>query len=725
MSKKKGDSSTAACLKQAEAQVQRGEFDDAVKNAESVVDGGTEEQIQQALLIRSRAFHCQGRHAKAFDEAELAIGRGAKSADAAFRRGICLDALGYHEAAVDALAEASGRLAAGGSSLRAEECETASARAARHLKEQSTGAFDWKALYKSAESLPAGSDGGPVSFCHPSVAVRASSAAAAGRGRGLVLTGDVSEGELLFACRAYAMASQATLPEKVAEQYDRSGLYERLRLMSLYDGENADAEVKEHLNICGRPASGKLVGSEGPRCDAKTKQRIKKILKYNTHAQDMLNAHGASEEHDKCGLWILPSFLNHSCRPNVQRTYLGDMMICRAATALPSGTELVDTYVSPFQALKVRRERLRADFDFECRCGRCVLEEEALPSEASSALLRKLDAVVERIGERPDWLKDTATAFDGLVEEAFKLASKGVEVASERLKRGDGPVQKAVQELFGAEALSGRGFASESSGTRVQRLLCSPFVSIFKGAAFVYKQMEDPVRSAKAYEQCLQVLEEASPGSAYHGHWAAERALQAHLAAKLLKTPEAEAAVASAVKYCRRWHAISCAPEAFELEMERLKWPSELLAMSAQQKDVAVARQEGGYPAAEKKKKPAASAPPAAAAADAAPPSSTPAQAVPAAAAAPSSSAAWTYTLDEQDGSFQLSISVPDDVEPSELDLDVGRERVVVVCNAGGAAGALGTLHVALSRSVDPDSAPPVKFKKKGGRRLLLELPFA
>ena len=30
------------------------------------------------------------------------------------------------------------------------------------------------------------------------------------------------------------------------------------------------------------------------------------------------------------------SMMNHSCKPNVQRTYVGDMFVCRATQALPA-----------------------------------------------------------------------------------------------------------------------------------------------------------------------------------------------------------------------------------------------------------------------------------------------------------------------------------------------------------------------------------------------------
>lgn len=37
------------------------------------------------------------------------------------------------------------------------------------------------------------------------------------------------------------------------------------------------------------------------------------------------------------GLWVIPGMINHSCLPNVTRTFVGDVVFVRAACGLPAG----------------------------------------------------------------------------------------------------------------------------------------------------------------------------------------------------------------------------------------------------------------------------------------------------------------------------------------------------------------------------------------------------
>lgn len=82
----------------------------------------------------------------------------------------------------------------------------------------------------------------------------------------------------------------------------------------------------------------------------------------------------------------------------------------------------------------------------------------------------------------------------------------------------------------------------------------------------------------------------------------------------------------------------------------------------------------------------------------------------------------WDYSLTESEACLVLSLSLPEGVEPTDIDLDVGEHRVLASCR--GANGNMATLTVELPRAVDAMQAPPAKYKKKGGRRLVLELPL-
>ena len=61
----------------------------------------------------------------------------------------------------------------------------------------------------------------------------------------------------------------------------------------------------------------------------------------------------------RSGLWLLPSFMNHSCRPNVQRVIAHDRLFLRAGRDLRAGDELFDSYVSVLRPLVHRRAALQ------------------------------------------------------------------------------------------------------------------------------------------------------------------------------------------------------------------------------------------------------------------------------------------------------------------------------------------------------------------------------
>merc|ERR1712113_725138 len=65
---------------------------------------------------------------------------------------------------------------------------------------------------------------------------------------------------------------------------------------------------------------------------------------------------------------------------------------------------------------------------------------------------------------------------------------------------------------------------------------------------------------------------------------------------------------------------------------------------------------------------------------------------------------AWEYSLSDIDGGVVLSISLPEDVEPGDLDLDVAANNVKATCSK------MVPLHVNLPKPVNPDSAPPAKY---------------
>ena len=81
------------------------------------------------------------------------------------------------------------------------------------------------------------------------------------------------------------------------------------------------------------------------------------------------------------GVWPEASFFNHSCSPNVKKTRIGRLWSFEVAHNVGEGEELCITYLGgeerELDALQ-RRQRLRAEWGFDCCCRKCVQESSAV-----------------------------------------------------------------------------------------------------------------------------------------------------------------------------------------------------------------------------------------------------------------------------------------------------------------------------------------------------------
>ena len=72
------------------------------------------------------------------------------------------------------------------------------------------------------------------------------------------------------------------------------------------------------------------------------------------------------------------SMLNHSCEPNAYRSfYKNDSSVCfiKATRDIEKDEEVTISYVDLLMNVKERRESIRGQYGFECRCKRCLDEE--------------------------------------------------------------------------------------------------------------------------------------------------------------------------------------------------------------------------------------------------------------------------------------------------------------------------------------------------------------
>jgi tetratricopeptide (TPR) repeat protein len=106
------------------------------------------------------------------------------------------------------------------------------------------------------------------------------------------------------------------------------------------------------------------------------------------------------------GLWVHAAYINHSCVPNAQKEYIGDLLIIRATRAIAAGEEIFHAYdeSSDFDA---RQASLMTTWGFECNCKLCEAEKkdsvevknkrEELRGEADALVAREPWAGAKRL----------------------------------------------------------------------------------------------------------------------------------------------------------------------------------------------------------------------------------------------------------------------------------------------------------------------------------------
>ncbi|CAL0331231.1 unnamed protein product [Lupinus luteus] len=101
------------------------------------------------------------------------------------------------------------------------------------------------------------------------------------------------------------------------------------------------------------------------------------ILDVNSLTEDAVSANVLRKNNDcyGVGLWLLPSFINHSCSPNARRLHVGDYLIVHASKDLKAGEEITLSYFDPLCPLHKRRE-MSMTWGIHCKCKRCMFEEE-------------------------------------------------------------------------------------------------------------------------------------------------------------------------------------------------------------------------------------------------------------------------------------------------------------------------------------------------------------
>ncbi|KAL1569917.1 methyltransferase [Salvia divinorum] len=207
-------------------------------------------------------------------------------------------------------------------------------------------------------------------------------------GRGLFATRNVESGTLMVVTRAVAV-DRAIMPQdsgenahlviwknfidKVVETAKKCEHVSSL-ISFLSTGECEDERALEAPDMeVFRSEAEVGIGNVGGRVD---NERLRSILDVNSVLEDAISAKilGKNADYQGVGLWILASFINHSCDPNVRRVHVGDYMVVHAARDVKAGEELTLAYFDVLAPREKRRE-MADNWGFVCGCKRCLFED--------------------------------------------------------------------------------------------------------------------------------------------------------------------------------------------------------------------------------------------------------------------------------------------------------------------------------------------------------------
>ncbi|KAM0936189.1 putative [histone H3]-lysine(4) N-trimethyltransferase chromatin remodeling SET family [Dioscorea sansibarensis] len=296
-------------------------------------------------------------------------------------------------------------------------------------------------------------------------------------GRGLFATKNIEAGTPLVITKAVVIG-RGILPENDRE----SGVTARLvlwkdfvdkvldvgrkckrtlRLMyTLFNGEDDESELQvPEMALFNPNEKTKMVAMEEEEELFLDVERILKVLDVNCLMEDAECARvlGKKSGYSGVGLWILPSFVNHSCSPNARRLHIGDTVIVHASRDVKAGEEIVFAYFDVLAPVKKRKEMSKR-WGFECRCERCRFEEEVLFKEE----MRKMEVSMENgldAGEvvvgleegMKKWMVSKAKE-KGLLRASFFAAYADVYKSDKMMRRWG---KRIPTELSFAESMAG------------------------------------------------------------------------------------------------------------------------------------------------------------------------------------------------------------------------------------------------------------------------------
>lgn len=209
-----------------------------------------------------------------------------------------------------------------------------------------------------------------------------------GRGRGLYATRATRAGQLLlvsnavgvaYQCAFTTMASCEDLVDLVSAVVSAARKSQRLlrQIYSLQDSPtpgSLDVPAIDLFKTDVQMSAGQEVQDTNLLVDVNRVRNIVGLNSFGGAIERFVSKSKINEGKRKFrALWLLPSFINHSCLPNSNWLDVGTAMFIYASKPIERGEEITIPYFDVLVPLPQRQAEFE-NWGFNCKCRRCILE---------------------------------------------------------------------------------------------------------------------------------------------------------------------------------------------------------------------------------------------------------------------------------------------------------------------------------------------------------------
>ncbi|CAL6089443.1 SET_domain-containing protein [Hexamita inflata] len=234
-------------------------------------------------------------------------------------------------------------------SKEAEDCKKWKQILEETISQNTQGKFNWKQMITEAKNNQ------PITF-HKYQNSQLEEFSDEEFGRGVKATADIPMGTILYAERAFLLG-------------DEDFMFQQLKLKQ----EICKSSVNQYLKLNG--------GSTLSREDLKSK------FNRNSFGMSLLLQNGlVCEQEMETAFVLTPALINHSCTPNCNWYFLGDIQFMVSTMHIKQGEQVFTCYFHPSQSsYLLKQQYLESGYKFTCKCQFCT--------NSSESLLKQLDTI--------------------------------------------------------------------------------------------------------------------------------------------------------------------------------------------------------------------------------------------------------------------------------------------------------------------------------------------